>query len=316
MSGSVSRQGDRGKISPADRSSLTTGGWVQGRLFAPARANGSKLPSARFGSPCSDAEEVDCVRDGNHRNLPGMTNLEYRIWRDFIQQRCGLYFAENRLSFMSRRLENRMRVVGIPSYSEYFHYVSYNPTGEEEWKELLELLLNLETGFFRHLPSFEALTGHMLPGLMRQKRGYGDNNIAMWSAGCSIGAEPYSLVMAFLDMVAADGTCSVVQDVPLDQAGWQLRVSGTDICRRSLEKARRGTYKPHEVRYMPDLYRENYITKIEGEQGVLYQVDKQVRKMINFGYLIDLLQTRSPCRDRSALVPAVESGWVPCASSG
>ena len=214
-----------------------------------------------------------------------MSDLEYQIWRDLIQQRCGLYFTENRASFMRRRLQERMRLLGVHSYSEYFHYVIHSPTGEGEWKELLESLLNLETGFFRHMPSFDALMGHMLPSLMRHKQDCGENRIAMWSAGCSIGAEPYSLVMAFLETVTANPPCNRQQGIPLDQEGWQLHVSGTDICQRSLEKARRGTYKPHEVRHMPDLYRDNYMTKIEGEQGILYQVDKQVRGLIKFGYL-------------------------------
>ncbi len=106
-----------------------------------------------------------------------LSPLEIDIWQGFILRRCGLYFTRNRLEFMRRRLWERMAVHKMQSYTDYYHYVAFNQAGETEWKALLSLLLNHETGFFRHPPSFDALTGHVLPQLMQTKKEQGLNKL-------------------------------------------------------------------------------------------------------------------------------------------
>ncbi len=228
---------------------------------------------------------------GSSAPPPEMTPLEYEVWREFIRQRCGLYITENRLRFLRQRLWERMTRHGVRSYSEYYHYVAYNTQGDEEWNELLELLLNQETGFFRHLPSYNALTGHVLPELLREKRKRGVSQVAFWSAGCSTGQEAYSLAMAFLETVAP-----TPPPLPLPSPkvgggeraggrgeGWQLKVTGTDISLRALHKARRGQYKAYEVRLLPNRYRDRYLTAVAGEREATYQIVEPVRALTQFG---------------------------------
>jgi chemotaxis protein methyltransferase CheR len=231
------------------------------------------------------------MHGSNDGAQPEMSGLEYEVWREFVQQRCGLYFSENRLRFLRQRLWERMRQRRIRSYSEYYHFVAYNADGEREWNELLELLLNQETGFFRHMPSYEALTGYVLPHLMQAKQKHGVNIITMWSAGCSIGQEPYSLAMAFLEMVDPTLPRQAGVAVPLSpvqgggHGGWLVKVSGSDISHNALDRARLGRYKPYEVRLMPDPYRQKYMREVVGQWGVFHQVDDRVRALVQFGYI-------------------------------
>src|SRR5215471_7669572 len=51
----------------------------------------------------------------------------------------------------------------------------------------------------------------------------------IWSAGCSSGEEPYSILMVLLDYFPPE-------------SGWSIRVLGTDISTRVLEKAERGRW--------------------------------------------------------------------------
>ena len=67
--------------------------------------------------------------------------------------------------------------------------------------------------------------------------------------------------------------------------GWQPKVTGSDISQRALDKARRGRYKPYEMRHMPDLYRENYMTVLKDKRSVFHQVADRVRALVQFGYL-------------------------------
>jgi len=218
-------------------------------------------------------------RDGTAQ--PDLTTSEYEAWREFIWQQSGLYFPQNRREFLARRIWERMRVRQIHSCSEYYHFVRFNPQGDKEWEDLLELLVIGETGFFRHEPSFRALA-EILPHLLLRNQERGLNTLRMWSASCSTGQEAYSLAMLFLETVR------------LPQV-WQVEIIATDISRRAVEKARSGLYKPFEVRYMPEYYRDKYLT-LEGGAGATastpslrsttrYRVAKRVRDMVHFGHL-------------------------------
>ncbi len=213
------------------------------------------------------------------RTRSKLSELEYEIWRELVHNRCGVYFTPSRRHFLESRLWERMQIKKLSSYSEYYHYVLYNPDGDREWGQLLDLLLNNESSFFRHAPSFKALMEHVLPDLMQVKRRHGVNMLSMWSAGCANGQEAHSLAMAFLE------TC-----LPNEARLWQMKVWGTDISRRSLKTAKNGRYKPYDVRNMPPHYLQNYMrvagsSRPAASHRTLYQVNDAVRRLTQFSKL-------------------------------
>lgn len=199
---------------------------------------------------------------------PELSAAEYALWRELIWQRCGLYFSENRRRFLRERLWGRMRAGGVECYAEYYRFVAHNAQGASEWRHLLENLVVNETSFFRHPPSYASLTARILPELLRVKRERGEQMLRMWSAGCSSGQEAYSLAIAFLEMP--------------DARSWRLKVTGTDISQTALAKARRGSYRAHELRDLPDLFRERHFIMSKDTHGTLYNVADSVRKLVDF----------------------------------
>lgn len=170
-----------------------------------------------------------------------------------------------------------MQINNIRSYTDYYHYALYNPAGEDEWQLLLELLLNHETSFFRHPPALAALTGHLLPNLLRFEQQGGATTISMWSVGCSTGQEPYSLAMVSLETLAGRSVA------------WDIKILGSDISRPALDQARRGEYNANQVRSLPAAYRRRYMRPLEaGRPG--YRVVDPVRALVQFNNcnLVDL----------------------------
>jgi len=98
--------------------------------------------------------------------------------------------------------------------------------------EVVEALLNHETSFFRDPEPFRLLVGNGLDALRARRAG--SRCLTLWSAGCATGQELYSLAMA----LAAD---------PERWAGWQLRLTGTDISGGAIAKARDGRFTHFEV---------------------------------------------------------------------
>lgn len=217
--------------------------------------------------------ETDALPEGrpDPTQRPEIGELEFEIWRDLIEQRCGTRFTDTRLSYLTRCLWQRMRPLGLTRYGDYFRRVAYGADGEGEWTALQELLLNRETGFFRHLPSFEALASRVVPELIAARARTGIHALSAWSAGCSAGQEAYSLAMVLLAGV--------------DSGRWELKVSGSDVSETALELARRGRYRAAGAAAVPDLYRQRFLRRVDDPAGTCYEVGRELRAAVAFGRL-------------------------------
>jgi chemotaxis methyl-accepting protein methylase len=199
---------------------------------------------------------------------PDLTAAEKALWLELIGRRCGLTFSDGRLRVLRQGLQARMQHHGIASFTDYYHAVSCGRDGDAEWPLLLDLLLNKETSFFRHPPSFELLTAGILPELMRLRYPQGENLLRLWSAGCSIGQEAYSLAMAFVETAGSHG--------------WKVQVTGSDLSPNCLERGRRGRYKPYELREVPEPYGTKYLRVVEEHGEALHEVDAGIRNLVQF----------------------------------
>ena len=202
--------------------------------------------------------------------IPGMADGEQSRWGEFVESRCGVHFGATRMRYLRGSLWARMRALQINSYDEYYNFVAFNPRGDQEWKLLLELIVNGETSFFRHLPTFEALEREILPAVMRSKQGRGQGEVNMWSACCSTGEEAYTMAMAGLTVAAMNSR--------------QLRVWGTDISEASLAKCRQGEYSARAVANVPLACRRRFLTLVEGERDVYYRVTEAAKAIVRFDW--------------------------------
>jgi chemotaxis protein methyltransferase CheR len=100
-----------------------------------------------------------------------------------------------------------------------------------------------------------------------QQRKFWDNprTLRIWSAGCSTGEEPYSIAI------------TVCEALKFAEA-WEIEILATDISRRALRHAERGTYAKRSLENMPPARLENYFTA--AKHG--YQVKSRIRRMISF----------------------------------
>ncbi|MGE3541027.1 MAG: protein-glutamate O-methyltransferase CheR [Candidatus Tectimicrobiota bacterium] len=214
---------------------------------------------------------------------PALSEADSVLWQALVQQRCGLHFSASRLRLLRQSLWERLRLTGIATYGAYYQHLTGHPAGAREWAALLELLLNHETSFWRHQPSFEALTGHVLPALLQAAPRH--TPLAMWSAGCAMGQEPYSLAMAYLDTLRPYAGAGLLSpESPLLPPA-AVKILGTDISHQALERARRGRYKAHEMRHLSATYRQRYFLLTSQDDGPVYQVGPQVQTLVEFAYV-------------------------------
>jgi chemotaxis protein methyltransferase CheR len=113
-----------------------------------------------------------------------------------------------------------------------------DPITAPTWRRLIADLTVQESYFFRDRTLYATLSAHILPGLIAQRRAAGDLRLAVWSAGCAEGQEPFSIAMLLDRMLP-------------DLAAWEVTILGTDINQDALDAARVGVYSDWALRELP-----------------------------------------------------------------
>ena len=189
--------------------------------------------------------------------------------RDLVYQETGMYFPDEKRYYFESRFLRRMEALGITSFSEYIQYIKNGKCRTEEFHSLMNELTINETSFFRNKPQFGALKKVVMPEIIRAKSNNAVKSLKIWSAGCSSGEEVYSIAMV-IDELSSDVL-----------AGWDVEVRGTDISKRVLEIAQKGTYSDYSVRNMPEEYKSKYIETVDGS----FKVKDCLKRFVKFSHL-------------------------------
>ena len=189
---------------------------------------------------------------------------DFELIRDLIWERTGLYFETTKRQYFSRRLQNRMRLLGCHRLKDYYRILRYDSAGSE-LSELLNLLTTTETYFFRNEPQLRSFKEEILPTIIKRKQDAGQLHLHIWSAGCSSGEEPYTLAMILKETIPN-----------IDK--WKISLVGTDINSQVLSKARDGLYSERSLRDTPSRYISKYFIA-EDDQ---YRVCEHIKKMVTF----------------------------------
>jgi chemotaxis protein methyltransferase CheR len=156
----------------------------------------------------------------------------------------------------------------MTSFGDYFHYIKYEDSSNEEKAKMIALLANNETYFFREQAQLEVLRDHLLPKIREEKISANDKSITILSAGCSTGEEVYSLALLTLE------SGFFLWD-------WNVNVVGGDISRPALETARGALYGERSVRTTdPERLKSCFVKESEK-----YRVKKHVKKLTKFVHL-------------------------------
>jgi chemotaxis protein methyltransferase CheR len=196
-----------------------------------------------------------------------LTDSEFRLFRDMIYEECGFSFTPEKRTLLESRLRRRMDDLGIKSAYEYYQIVRRSGGRSAEMPALLDSLMICETSFFRNMPQFELLREVVLPAILAQKSSTASKVIRLWSAGCSTGQEPYSLVMSLLEWLPRG-------------AGWSVRVFASDLSFTALERAQCGVYRPDQLKAVDPSIIDRHFKMVDGS----YEVREETRKQVIFDY--------------------------------
>ena len=192
---------------------------------------------------------------------PVLSDVQYRMFRDWIAERCGLWFAPESRFVLERRLARRVRELDLGSFAAYFYQLRSSATDDGEIGTLIDELTTNETYFLRERGQLNALVAEILPEWVERRRRHG-GPVSIWSAGCSSGEEPYSIVI-------------LAREAGFEP-GRHFRVYASDVSRRVLQAARRGVYRTGAFRETEEALRKKYFVEKDGAWRISDDVKRHV----------------------------------------
>lgn len=169
---------------------------------------------------------------------------EFEAFRRRAFAITGLDLTSYKAPQMYRRLTALLQRLRIATFDEYARVLEKDAERRQEFRDYVTINVS---EFFRDSDRFGDFERRILPSLLQDRPG-----VKIWSAGCSMGAEPYSMAMLLLEM-APRGTHAIlatdVDQTILDRAkagrGYlasDLRNVGADRMNRWMKPEADGRY--------------------------------------------------------------------------
>ena len=214
-----------------------------------------------------------------------ITDAELRLLQALIYRECGMHFDERRTSFLTDRLQRRLKECQMDSFYRYYQRLG-TAEGKEELALLLENLTVNETSFFRNRAQLDLFQKYILEDLLKRKAASKDYSIRIWSAGCSTGQEPYTLAMMVCDSLAYHNlrfpqhSQQGLLGKSLVPAPWKVEVVASDLNYTVLRAAQEGSYNEAQMAPVDYSCRLRYFDKL----GDRYAVRTAIKDLVHFDF--------------------------------
>lgn len=179
---------------------------------------------------------------------------DWEVFKQRLYAKSQIDLNQYKPAQMQRRITNMMMRHGATTYVGFYQLLERD---DKLYKNFIDYLTINVTEFFRTPEKFEELEKRVLVDLLKASP-----KLNIWSAGCSIGAEPYSLSMALKEVTP----------------NMKHRILATDLDVEMLAKAKRGVYTLNDIKNIPAARLSKYF-KQEKEQ---YTLVEEIKSRVEF----------------------------------
>ena len=189
-----------------------------------------------------------------------------------VRRLCGVDLLQYKRGQMERRVRTFAQRRGTPDLAAYGERLKAD---KEELDAFLDRVTINVSHLWRHEDQWTALSKKILPELAERGR------VRCWSAGCSYGAEAFTLAA-----IAADSGAG-------GHGSFRVEIHGTDLDRRMVARAKSGTFSVEDARTAPKALLQRWF--VPADEGG-WQAKPELMRMTRFE-VGDLL--RMPVRKSS-----------------
>ncbi|CAB1241519.1 Chemotaxis protein methyltransferase [Clostridiaceae bacterium BL-3] len=155
---------------------------------------------------------------------------------------------------LHRRINSLMSRVGVKTIEDYIALLKVDRMQRQKFLDFITINVS---EFFRNPEIFEELKIKLKGDLLSR-----NNYLKIWSAACSIGAEPYSVAI-YLDELSPGGRHKII---------------ATDIDSTIIERAKKGEYVSSEIKNVKREYLNKYFTLKDDK----YIISDKIKNLVTF----------------------------------
>ncbi|MCX2980426.1 protein-glutamate O-methyltransferase CheR [Halieaceae bacterium IMCC14734] len=193
---------------------------------------------------------------------PRISKEELPRWESWIEGVTGITLRGHK-RVLERCIYPRLLACGVPTLEEYQRLVESGEQGSLEKAALIDELTVKDSRFFRNIAAMNAV-GDFLREENRQSYAAA-RRFKIWSVGCSLGQETWSLAMIASEQLGGS------------RAHWE--VLGTDISPSAVTFAARGSYSEKQVAAVSDTRLSRFMKLEEAD----WKIRSQLRERVAFG---------------------------------
>lgn len=179
--------------------------------------------------------------------------MDFNEFHNYIYKEFNLNLNAYKPEQLNRRIKSLMTRRGIQSLEEYKKVLLSN---EEEREKFLDFITINVTEFFRNPDLFNELKKVIKEYSKDQM------NLKIWSAACSIGCEPYSIVMLLNEI----------------NSNIRVNILATDIDNNILKRARLGEYIESEMKNVNETFKSRYFQYSNNK----YYINEKIKSKVTF----------------------------------
>jgi len=155
-----------------------------------------------------------------------------------------------------------MEEYGLADQEKYFKLIINN---KYEFHNFIYSISINVSWFFREPLKYEILNNIILPQIIYKKKEKKKNTIRIWSAGCSVGQEPYSIAILLRELLVSENNI-------------KINIFASDIDKKSLKQAEKANYNYDNIKSVKLELLDKYFTKT----GSYYRLIPEIKKYVIF----------------------------------
>ncbi|MCK6264181.1 protein-glutamate O-methyltransferase CheR [Vibrio sp. ZSDE26] len=194
-----------------------------------------------------------------------LTDKDFKYIQWYMHKSVGIFLSDRKRTMVYGRLSRQMRAQGVRRFTDYKEIIE---NSEAERINFINSLTTNKTEFFREMHHFEFLEGTALDQWKHQ----GNSSINIWSAGCSTGQEPYSIVSSLFISGAFEAFDTV-------------NIFASDLDTSVLDHAKAGIYDEEAIETIPEQYLKSCFVKGRGQHKGKIKIKKGLQQQIIFNQL-------------------------------
>lgn len=188
---------------------------------------------------------------------------------NYLKEKRSLDFSGCRASMIKRRMIRRLSCTKSENYKDYFKYLQKNT---DELDNLINLLTINVSRFFRDALTFEYIAARLLPAIISRKESCLNSSFRIWSAGCSMGEEPYSAAILLNEFFEKENIA------------FDVNIFATDIDENILKKAQKAVYHFESIKNIKYHLLKKYFS-IKAES---FKLNQKIKDQVSFS-VFDIL---------------------------